>query len=100
MKADDRARLEAELAERAVAVPGVAYLSPNLLRRLTGRGRSAGGVRIRDGDPPVVEVWIAVRTDHQAAATARAVRGAVRTASAGVPGLCGAQVRVVVSATA
>ncbi|MFJ4672439.1 hypothetical protein [Kitasatospora purpeofusca] len=98
--ADDTRRIETELAALVAGVPGVAYLSPNLLRQLTRPGGPSGGVRLRTGAPPRVEVWIAVRAGHQAAATARAVRAAITASLGARPGLAGAPVRVVVTATA
>lgn len=92
--------LEAELARHVASTPGVAYLSPNLLQRLTRAGESSGGVRIRTGASTRVDVWIAVRADHQAAATARAVRDRVTAALSARPDLVDARVRVIVTATA
>ncbi|MFG2823333.1 hypothetical protein ACGFX4_28375 [Kitasatospora sp. NPDC048365] len=98
--APDPLRLEAELAELVAGTPGVAYLSPNLLQRLTRTGGATGGVRIRLGPSPRVDVWIAVRAGHQAAATARAVRDRITAALHDRPATAAVRVRVVVTAVA
>ncbi|MEV0188191.1 hypothetical protein AB0I39_06590 [Kitasatospora purpeofusca] len=99
--ATDRQRLlEAEVAAWVTDVTGVAFLSPHLLRRLTTRTGAAGGVRVRPGSPATIEIWIAVRSGHQAAATARAVRRRVAAGLADRPGWQDARVQVVVSTLA
>ncbi|MFD7729087.1 hypothetical protein ACFV6F_01695 [Kitasatospora phosalacinea] len=98
MRSDARTRLEEEVAALVADVPGVAYLSPRLLHRLTAGGRNGGGIRLSATAPATVEVWIAVRSGHRAATTARTVRERIAAALAGRPGLDGARVQVVVTA--
>lgn len=79
----ERQRVKGALAGAAQAVPGVAYLSPELrerVRRMLGQPTdSTAGVQIfRDGGRGGwrVEVSIAVRAGHRADVVARAVRAA------------------------
>ncbi|GAA3056844.1 hypothetical protein GCM10020229_80710 [Kitasatospora albolonga] len=98
MTPDERRALEADIAGWVAGLPGVAYLSPRLTDRLTSRPGTAAGVRLRPTEPATVEVWLAVRPGHQAAATARAVRARVTHGLGRRPGLDGTRVEVVVTA--
>ncbi|MFJ8046012.1 hypothetical protein ACIRBX_36420 [Kitasatospora sp. NPDC096147] len=98
MTTDERRRLEAAIAGWVTEVPGVAYLSPRLTRRLTSRPGAADGVRLRHTEPVTVEVRVAVRPGHQAAATARAVRDRISGERGAQPALAGSRIEVIVTA--
>jgi uncharacterized alkaline shock family protein YloU len=84
-RAADLREIAATAARAAVAVPGVAHLSPRLTDRLRPSALSAGshrapGVRVVPqgaSDRTTVDIALAVRSGHQANAVARLVRAAV-----------------------
>jgi uncharacterized alkaline shock family protein YloU len=96
-------RVTALAAEAAEAVPGVAYLSPNLAGRLRGAAAGRGVHAVEPGPGAAhwrVEVALAVRAGHRASDVAREVRAAVGAAVGAGTGTDARAVRVQVTVTA
>lgn len=105
-RGSDVAEIAATAGRAALAVPGVAGLSPRVAEGLwpVGAGGRTPGVRVVGRGAPertAVDIWLAVRTGHQATAVARQVRVAVIEALHGEhPRVWATDVTVAVTVTA